>query len=40
VRPFETLGTGARKELAAEGDALLRFSEPAAERFEVRFEKQ
>lgn len=39
VEPFETLAGKARTELAIEGDALLRFAEPGAERFEVRFGK-
>jgi len=37
IEPFEALGSKARTELAAEGDALLRFAEPGADRFEVRF---
>jgi winged helix DNA-binding protein len=37
VEPFEALSRKARAELAAEGDALLRFAEPDARTFEVRF---
>jgi hypothetical protein len=39
VEPFETLPAKAKAELATEGDRLLRFSEPDAARFEVRFGK-
>jgi hypothetical protein len=40
ARPFEALASRAKDELADEGERLLRFSEPGAERFEVRFERR
>ncbi|WP_437562088.1 winged helix DNA-binding domain-containing protein [Sorangium sp. So ce542] len=39
IEPFEALSRAAREELAAEGEALLRFIEEDAGAFEVRFEK-
>jgi hypothetical protein len=37
VEPFERLPRAARGDAEEEGDALLRFLEPEAERFEVVF---
>jgi hypothetical protein len=37
LEPFEKLTTKAQKELAAEGEALLRFAEPGVEARDVRF---
>jgi hypothetical protein len=40
IAPFGALTGKAREEVAAEGNQLLRFAEPEAERFEVRFGKK
>jgi hypothetical protein len=37
IEPFAPFGARTRKEVAAEGDELLRFAEPDARAFEVRF---
>jgi hypothetical protein len=39
MTPFEALPEGAVGELAAEGEALLRFAEPEAAAFEVKIAK-
>jgi len=37
VSPFAPLSSTARSELAAEGEGLARFLEPAAAQFDLRF---